>query len=221
MDSTWKKTSLTDFKQTSQVERCNVWVQPQLWKQFAGQCHEVVSTIEIQKSRSVALRGGSVCAWIPSSLGSKPQFDDRLWRTISKLWNVLSACAQTLTTAKYFNSMTWHFAKEEGFFFEQISGSYGALSLSGECCRCAFVRRSYSIWTNTKWLSACCTVIILEVWCSLTVKKCSFPSINKLIKPLLGSITAYLSGNSEVAVVEMSHCKHKNKWFSSVAVLCL
>lgn len=117
----------------------------------------------------------------------------------------------------------WHGTsrKKRAFFFEQISGSYGALSLSGECCRCAFVRRSYSIWTNTKWLSACCTVIILEVWCSLTVKKCSFPSINKLIKPLLGSITAYLSGNSEVAVVEMSHCKHKNKWFSSVAVLCL
>lgn len=124
--------------------------------------------------------------------------------------NLLPACAHTWTTAKYFNCMTWHTAKEHRFFWGgQMSGSYGAGSLSEECCRCAFVRRSYSIWANTQWLSACCTVILLEVLCSLTVKKCPFPSINELIKALLGSLSARLSCNSGVAnCVVVSNCEY-------------
>lgn len=41
------------------------------------------------------------------------------------------------------------------------------------------------------------TVIVLADLCSLTVNRCSFPSINKLIKSPLGSITAHLSCESD------------------------
>lgn len=109
-----------------------------------------------------------------------------------------SLSAHFWRAAKYFNCMSCRtFASPSETFLLNWS-TYWVIVLSAVCCcrRCAFVPIAPVEHIPNDYPHVD-TVIVLADLCSLTVNRCSFPSINKLIKSRLGSITAHFSCESD------------------------